>query len=1308
MAQVISLYGVQTLQPTTDNNFSLIVNTNTRGENTNEVRLLVDTSAQVVASPVNIYLPTILSYNGFWTTQLYIVDISGTANARPIEIYATGGDTIDGSPMVSINNSYGNAVVLVANAGSWASIGSSGGGGGGGGGIVTTIYNDFYNLMSQGNLVAGTSYRITDYQSKNWLNGYDVALSNSPPVNLLAGSRDNSYNVPDNVSGFALPDGVATLPDGSVLWGQSNFLTNRVYKLDVNGVVDSAFLTAQGTGALGTIVSVKVQSSGKIIVGGLFNDWNGNAVGNIVRLNADGTYDATFTANVGTGFDNQVSTIGVDATDGLYVGGDFFNVNGIASNYFTYLQSNGTPDLVFIGAYMVGGGFNSVITQIIVQPDTNILVQGLYNQYNGFPTKYLTRIDPFANLDVVFVNNVEFGGGFNNSLQRIALQPDGSIVVIGNFTALNFSFLNGICRLLFDGTEDLGFSANIGTGFTAFNGNCLAIQNDGYIIIGTFGVGTFNTFNSYSVLFRLDPFGSFDTTFANSFPYTPTWNVAIQPTTGDILVGGVDIISFSDNYYRLFVNPTPNTTFNARDIYTSPNIETLVVKALDNSNIEPIAFSEQYPQDIIEYLPQTNNLSFQLDIFNGNVLPDLSVVAGFDLQWDGSRVYFDMPTGYPVQTGVPLYVSCAFNSFTEFTDLVCDPVFFGINIPIDVNGGEQIYSTIELNSTLTRIYLDGISFAQFGNYDANSLYVQNAYAFAPMKGWIARRNDTLSSTNYPADWRNQVYRRYQHISNQYNITTWWKDDVTYTYNGITHTYTGIFEDCTTFSDGTSSVNCEGGGGSVPIWYSGGTYNNVFKGNTFQFNAKYGMYANTFDICLSVTVGFNFAANCFRGLVASALQSVTFSDDTQGILVNGDIGDLTAKSNFIDNVFVGLFNKLSFGTSCQNNTFIASIDRLSMADSCFQNNFINLVINNAIFGNSTTINQFVASPITNWVSGLEFLGNIFTNVALNNTKIGDNCNQNIIQNGSWQSNSIDNSFIQNQIDSPNFTYNTIGKVCTGNYFDASVNPTQNVIDDNFQNNSIFNFFSENRLGSYYTNNQFNGSFTKCTGGNFANANAFLGAFTNNSWGNNFDRNNFSGNCNNNIWGNDTLQNEFSGLLSLNRWGSNCSNNSFTTNQCSLNEFGANFTTNTIKVNRFDQNIFVGNYGLNTIGTAPIGVFSNNLINISFGNNDITDITFSGNHIIGTNAQNFDGCTIDTNFVNNKITGNFANCITAGGVGVSFGFNDIRIPLLGVDFSLSTFVYGAYTKMIVDDNTGVDQLLYFDNATLTWIAVNPINS
>jgi len=1303
MAQYISLLGVQTLKPTTDNNFSLIVNQNSRGENNNEVRLLVDTSAQVVPAPINIYLPTILSFNGFWTTQIYIVDISGTANARPIEIYATGGDTIDGSPMVSINNSFGNAVVLVANAGSWASIGSSGGGGGGGGGIITTTYNDFYNLMSQANLVAGTSYRITDYQSKNWLNGYDVALSNSPPVNLVAGSRDNSYNVPDNVTGFALPDGVATLPDGSVLWGQSNFPTNKVYKLDVNGVVDSAFLTAQGTGALGTIVSVKVQSSGKIIVGGLFNDWDGNAVGNIVRLNADGTYDATFTANIGTGCDNQVSAIGIDATDGLYVGGNFFNVNGIPSNYFTYLQSDGTPDLVFIGAYMVGGGFNGGITQIIVQPDTNILIQGFYNQYNGNPTKYLTRIDPFANLDFVFVGNVEFGGGFNNGLQRIALQPDGSIVVIGNFTTLNFSFLNGICRLLFDGTEDLGFSANIGTGFTAFNGNCLAIQNDGYILIGTFGSGTFNTFNFYNVLFRLDPFGSFDTTFAVSFPYIPTYNIAIQPTTGNILVGGVDAITFSDNYYRLFDTPTINTNFNARDIYTSPNIETLVVKALDNSNIEPIAFSEQYPQDIIEYLPQTNNLSLQIDIFNGSVLPDLSVVAGFDLQWDGSRVYFDMPTGYPVQMGVPLFVSCAFNGFSEFADLVCDPVFFGINRPNDLNGGTQLYSTIEFNSTLTRVYLDGISFAQFGNYDANSLYVQSAYAFAPMKGWIARRNDIISSVSYPADWRNQVYRRYQHISNQYNITTWWKDDVTYAYNGIQHTYTGVFEDCPTFTGNTTSVNCEGGGGSVPIWLSGRTYNNVFSGFTYQFNAKYGMYANTFGNSLYTTLGTNFETSCFRGISVASIESVTFSDDSQGILLNGNISDLTAKANFIENVFAGQFDRLSFGTGCQNNTFTATTTRFSMEDNCINNRFIGGSFDKIKIGNLFFNNLFLSTSVANFEIGLEGASNQFISSSINNTKIGNNFFQNFISTSNLQSNDFGNSFQQNNIDTQTFSYNKFGKLCTQNVFIIGGFTTNNDYGERFARNNVGNPCVNNIFTDDTSDNTFAG-FSDNTCGSRFKFNVFGSNTTQNMFGDDCDSNNIQALFTRNDVANYFQRNELNGFFTNNTFGVSMTTNVISCNEFGVNQIGNQFNGNQIFLNRFAINIVGGDFAGNTIGTLGTAVWENNLITTEFNSNTIGDNLFRGNTFSG---DSFSGNAIDSNWYENNVVANISNCSFIR-LGSQCGFNDFRIDLNSVNFDTATYVYTNYNCKIEKGDSGTTWIIYWDDGATAYVGATPENS
>ena len=53
--------------------------------------------------------------------------------------------------------------------------------------------------------------------------------------------------------------------------------------------------------------SVKVQTNGKIIVGGEFTLYNGTSINRIVRLNSDGSIDNTF--NIGTGFAGTPTTI---------------------------------------------------------------------------------------------------------------------------------------------------------------------------------------------------------------------------------------------------------------------------------------------------------------------------------------------------------------------------------------------------------------------------------------------------------------------------------------------------------------------------------------------------------------------------------------------------------------------------------------------------------------------------------------------------------------------------------------------------------------------------------------------------------------------------------------------------------------------------------------------------------------------------------------------------------------------------------------------------------------------------------------
>ena len=126
MARTI-FYGVQKIVPTTDNDFTILYDSNSRPETYNEVRYLVDTSLQVPPAPINFYLPPTSAFGGILPIWVYFVDVSGTSQARPIHIYASGGDLINGVPSVTLNTNSASLCVMVSAQGYWFAPTTGGG-----------------------------------------------------------------------------------------------------------------------------------------------------------------------------------------------------------------------------------------------------------------------------------------------------------------------------------------------------------------------------------------------------------------------------------------------------------------------------------------------------------------------------------------------------------------------------------------------------------------------------------------------------------------------------------------------------------------------------------------------------------------------------------------------------------------------------------------------------------------------------------------------------------------------------------------------------------------------------------------------------------------------------------------------------------------------------------------------------------------------------------------------------------------------------------------------------------------------------
>jgi uncharacterized delta-60 repeat protein len=159
------------------------------------------------------------------------------------------------------------------------------------------------------------------------------------------GSLDSSFN-PGTGVWYGAVYSVALQPDGKVLIG-GNFTSvngtnrNRVARLNANGSLDSSF--NPGTGVSGQVLSIALQSDGKVLIGGLFTSVNGTNRNNIARLNANGSLDGSF--NPGTGANGPVGSIALQPDGKVFIGGDFTTVNGVVRPRVARLYGDFIPSL---------------------------------------------------------------------------------------------------------------------------------------------------------------------------------------------------------------------------------------------------------------------------------------------------------------------------------------------------------------------------------------------------------------------------------------------------------------------------------------------------------------------------------------------------------------------------------------------------------------------------------------------------------------------------------------------------------------------------------------------------------------------------------------------------------------------------------------------------------------------------------------------------------------------------------------------------------------------------------------------------
>ncbi len=281
---------------------------------------------------------------------------------------------------------------------------------------------------------------------------------------------------------------------------------NRMVKLGTDGSLDFGFLANMGTGFDNTVNDIVIMSDDRIVAGGAFQNLNGNVRDRIVIINPDGTIDGNFDP-LG-GFSNEVLSVELDASEQILVGGYFTLFNSTPVGGLARLQQNGNLDFTFgsVGSG-VSGGFPAV-WDIEVQSDNYILIGGEFDDYDGNSSANLARLDPTGAFDPTFTVGTGVTGGATPVVYDIALNSAEAIIIGGEFTTYNgFPSPNIAMVDQFGGAVP---SFAVGTGPDA-GVKSIDITSDDYILAG----GSFLTYdgNAAEFLVKVTPNGAYESSF---------------------------------------------------------------------------------------------------------------------------------------------------------------------------------------------------------------------------------------------------------------------------------------------------------------------------------------------------------------------------------------------------------------------------------------------------------------------------------------------------------------------------------------------------------------------------------------------------------------------------------------------------------------------------------------------------------------------------------------------------------------------------------------------------------------------------
>ena len=365
---------------------------------------------------------------------------------------------------------------------------------------------------------------------------------------------------------------------------------------------------------------------GKIIAAGNYEPVSGDSDILLIRFKSNGVVDSTFGINgflvydLISGSDDNCTSAKIQSDGKIVVGGDYNNL--INQDFFIVrFDSLGNPDssFDFDGESLIDMGGVDFAGHIELQPDGRIIIAG--STLSSIYEFALARVNTNGSLDFTFSSDgkeiVSSVFGIEDKCTSLAVQPDGKILASGYYLDAMGNWYFATVRYYSNGIIDntfgaSGWKANYLTQLGYCEQHQILVQPDNKIVTGGFyddGTGIFS-----AVIMRYLQDGTMDLTFDSdgiafyNFAgyYHTLFDMKIQPDNKIIFTGVImdSTSSYTSNYVariygtnfslitktesekKFSIYPNPTTNYFTIEINSFSNFDDSVLLEIYSSSMQ--------------------------------------------------------------------------------------------------------------------------------------------------------------------------------------------------------------------------------------------------------------------------------------------------------------------------------------------------------------------------------------------------------------------------------------------------------------------------------------------------------------------------------------------------------------------------------------------------------------------------------------------------------------------------------------------------------------------------------------------------